>query len=118
MKHLEQEKGFNISMLKPGTILILETLYSYYNIKIIEGKNVMVTGGMTKSGEDRFPNPTKAIICGSAWDETSIIKIDWIGHQMRLEIIWDNNKLLTSRIIEATIESPNKSWSYSMEWSK
>lgn len=111
-------EGLNVSLLSPGTILVLETLYSFYRIQIIEGKEVLVTGGMTRSGDDRFPHPTKAIICGSTWGGSSI-KVDWIGREMNLEMIYGEemrDKLLTSRILNLIVEAPDGSWSYSMDW--
>lgn len=115
-------EGLNVSMLSPGTVLILETMYSFYRMVVVEGKEVLVTGGMTKSGEDRFPNPTKAIITGSTWATWgSMIKVDWLGKGMNMELIFgDNldNKLVASRAINLIIEAPDGSWSYSMDWSK
>ena len=111
-------EGLNVSLLPPGTILTLETLYSFYRVEIVEGKEILITGGMRKDGEDRFPNPTKAIICGSTWGG-SCIKVDWIGREMHLEVVFGEdlkNKLLTSRILNLTIEAPDGSWSYSMDW--
>ncbi len=111
-------EGLNVSLLQPGTILVLETTYSFYRLQIIEGKEALVTGGMTKSGDDRFPTPTKAIICGSTWGGSSI-KVDWIGREMHLELIFGEelkDKLLTSRILNLVVEAPDGSWSYSMDW--
>lgn len=114
------EDGLNVSTLASGTVLILETTYSFYRMVIVKGKKVLVTGGMTKSGEDRFPNPTKAIIAGSTWGG-SAIQIDWIGKDMNMELIFgDNleNKFIASRTINLIIEAPDGSWSYSMDWNK
>jgi hypothetical protein len=113
--------GLNVSMLDSGTVLILETLHSFYRIVILEGKEALVTGGMTKSGEDRFPNPTKVTIVGSWYEGGSKIKVDWIGKHMNMELIYGenlDNKLIASRTTNLVIEAPDSSWSYSMDWNK
>lgn len=113
------EKGLNVSALEKGTILIIETKHSIYKLKIMEGKEILLSGGMTKRGEEKFPLPTKAIFCGSVGYDSEL-KIDWIGQNMSMEIIIgeDRKKILTSKVQNVTIESSNGNWNYSMDWNK
>lgn len=116
----DAKEGLTLSTLNSGTVLLLETLYSFYRIEIVDGKKCKVQGGMTKTGEDRIPSPTRGIIIGSTWGG-SAIKTDWIGKEMHLELAYGEdleNKLITSRIKNVTIEAPDGSWSYSMDWNK
>ena len=109
----------NVSALKKGTVLIVETRHSIYKLEVVEGKEILLSGGMTREGEERFPIPTKAIFCGSIQRHAKV-KVDWIGENLRMEIIIGENskRILTSKVQNVTVESPNGDWSYSMDWNK
>lgn len=111
--------GLNMSPLKPGTVLFVETTKSVYRLQIVRGKEILITGGMLRSGEDRFPAPTTVIFYGSTWGEDAL-KSDWIGKDMRLRLsyIVSGQKCIftSSPVTEIEIISPDKSWSYKMGW--
>lgn len=111
--------GLNISSLEKGTKLNVETTNSIYRIEIVEGNQITIMGGMTKDGEIRFPTPVSAKFIGSTWGG-SMIKLDWIGEYMKMEIFLDEFKLLmtTSFVQNVEIEGPFGEWNYSMDWNR
>lgn len=117
----EQEKkgGLSLSPLPKGTKLIVETRNSFYELVIDEGKEVTLFGGTNKDGSTRFPQPIKGIVYGSTWGG-SLLKVDWIGQDMRLEmhIKGTDRVLSTSPVKNVTVEAPDGSWSYSLDWNK
>lgn len=119
IKSLDGKGGFTVSTLKPGTKLRVQTRNSFYEFEIIEGKSVTVFGGTRKDGTTRFPQPVEAVIYGSTWGG-SMLKVDWIGEDMRLEFRAKEaeHTVSTSRIKNVVIESKDGSWSYSMDWDK
>jgi hypothetical protein len=107
-------EGFNISLLVCGTKIVLETRNSFYEIEIIENSNAFIYGG-TKGDDVHFKKQTRVVLNGSTFGG-SLIKLDWIGKDMQLELQNGNKRFLTSPIVEATVEGPDGSWSYSMGW--
>lgn len=109
--------GFNVSPLAKGTKLFIETRNSFYEIEIVNAKEVTIFGGTRSDGTTRFVKPTPAIIHGSTFGG-STIRVDWIGQDMHLELreMITNKLLTTSSIKNVRIESPDGRWSYSMDW--
>jgi hypothetical protein len=114
-KEQDRKSGFNISILEPGTKLVIETRNSFYDVEIIEGKFATIFGGTRSNGQTRFMRPVEMIIHGSTWGG-SMLKVDWIGKDMRLEFhtVEDRKQYLTSSVQRVTIESPNGEWRYTM----
>lgn len=105
---MQKEKGgIKLSKLKPGTRVIVTTLYSTYDITIIDGQKVRVKGGK------HFAEEMETIFTGSSWGG-SLLKLDWIGHDMRMEFAKPPKGLRTSRVVGATVIGPD--WSYEMDW--
>ena len=116
----EQEKksGLNVTVLEKGTKLTVETNNSIYQIVVVDGRQITLMGGMTIKGDIRFPKPITVMFVGSTWGG-SMIKPDWIGQDMGMEIIIDSDSVLhTSFVKNIEIESPSGKWSYSMDWNK
>jgi hypothetical protein len=116
-KTQEKKGGINVSPLESGTLLIVETQNSFYEFVIIAGKECTVFGGTRRDGLTRFPKPVKAVIHGSTWNG-SILKVDWIGEGMRLEFHTEKGRINTSPVKNLTIEAPDKSWYYFMDWER
>lgn len=112
-KEQEAKNGLNVSVLKPGTKVIVETHNSFYEFEVIEGKLVKVFGGTMKDGNTRFPKAVEAIIYGSTWGG-ALLKIDWIGIDMRLEFRerGQDKMVTTSPVRRITVEGNN--WTYSL----
>lgn len=102
----------NISLLKPGTRLTLETKNSVYLIKIVDGKKIRFMGGMNTNGEIRYPVLVDAIFAGSESDPDS----DLIEKNQKVQIIIGNTKFATSMVRKIDIEAPDGSWNYSLDW--
>lgn len=122
LKLIEDQKdkeGIQISLLQPGTKLLVRTKNSFYEFKIIEGSRATVFGGTRENGTTRYPQPVEVAIHGSTWGGRSI-KPDWIGQDMHLEfgIVGSDYFLTTTTIEEVIIESPGGDWSYPMNWNK
>lgn len=113
----EKKGGINVSLLESGTLLIVETQNSFYEFMIIDGKECTVFGGTRQDGSIRFSKPVRAVIYGSTWGD-SMLKVDWIGGGMRLEFYTEKGRIDTSPVKNLTIEAPDKSWSYFMNWEK
>lgn len=110
---LKTKAGLNVTALKSGTKLIVETQNSFYEMEVLEGKEVMIYGGTKRDGTVRFPKPVKAIVRGSNFGG-SVLKVDWIGVDMCVELSIGSNSLTTSAVERITIESPDGKWSYQL----
>lgn len=113
---LIKEKGLNISILDKDTKIIIQTTYSLYELKIVEGKLVEIFGGTKSDGTVRFSKGTLAILhgctCGSP-----MLAVDWLGIGMKLEMHLEQDPMQfieTSIINKITVEAPDNSWSYSL----
>jgi len=113
----ERKGGFNVTLLESGTKITVETSNSIYHLVVVEGREITILGGMKSTGEIRYPKPVPAIFIGSTWGGT-MMKVDWIGEDMRMEIIVGGNVLTTSCVKNAEIEHSNNECSYSMDWNK
>lgn len=120
MTDYESKIGFNISPLKLGTILNVETRRSVYQIEIVNYPEIKILGGMKKNGKFRFSVFTKAIFLCSVWDnESEYEKSDWIGKDMcmKMTCIDEKNYIFrSSPVIDVEIIATDESWNYQMEW--
>lgn len=117
MINAENKGGLNVTLLEPGTKLTVETKNSIYSMEVIEGRKVKLSGGMDEKGNILFPEQIPAILVGSTWGGASL-KIDWIGQDMFMEIMFDQDVLTTSIVRNVEIEAPDGKWFYSMDWNK
>ena len=91
----EREEGIDVKGLPPDIIVTVVTENSTYTILILDPE----TGDAIIEGGTRFTTPTAVKINGSTFGG-SVIKPDWIGKGMHLEL-WrgENEKgLVTSEI--------------------
>lgn len=110
LRRQEQKGGVKVSGLEIGTRLLVETHNSIYEIKYIgNNREVEVSGGM-------FGNEVvTGHFIGSTWG-TALLKMDWIGEGMRMEMALDGRLIDTSPVKAVEIHAPDGSWSYSMDW--
>lgn len=113
----EQEKlgGINILRLVPNTKLTVKTAHSVYEIVVLGKKEITIFGGSLPGGGIRFPVPKVATFIGSTWG-SALLKFNWIGYKMRMEIVVDEVSVLTSPVQNVEIQSSDGEWSYSMDW--
>jgi hypothetical protein len=88
--------GINMTKLETGNRVEVKTLNSVYTMTLLENGNIMVHGG------EHIPEPVEARLIGSTWG-TPLIKQNWIGKGMRMEIVYDGKKLLTSAVQGAKV---------------
>lgn len=105
------KKGLNFSLLKKGTKILVETVNSFYELTVVEGKKAKIYGGTQPDGTIRFQKPTPAIFVGSGKEDFFLT--DWLGPNLAMRVMFDDNILKTSLIQKVTIETPE--WSYSIE---
>jgi hypothetical protein len=81
--------GINIAQLDVGSRIDIQTLNNLYIIKLLGGNRIMIQGG-------HLNKPVAGMFVGSC-GRASLIKQNWIGKGMRMEITYDGKKLLTSK---------------------
>jgi hypothetical protein len=109
--------GFDLTSMKPGTTIVIETSNSFYDIKVLNKKRITIFGGTRKDGTTRFPIAVNAVFHGSTWGG-SMIRQGWIGQNMHMEFFVpeDDKTYTTSGICKAQIIGPDSEWSYTMDW--
>lgn len=112
-------EGIQVDELEIGTRLSVETINSIYEIQIVEGEgnhvSVIISGGTKRDGETRYENPEEASFVGSTFGG-SLLKINWLGKNMCMEIYHNRAILNTSPVKDVVIENADRSWGYSMGW--
>jgi hypothetical protein len=83
-----------------GTLLA-RTENSVYRIIPLEAGNsrILIQGGRF------FPEPTEVRFAGSGFGG-SFLKLGWIGLGLRMEILWDGQRIITSRIRTVQVQQP------------
>ncbi len=123
--HLSQEimdainsikEGIQVNKLETGTKLFVETRNSVYELVILdEDRKVSVTGGNLVDGGVRYEEPVELFLTGSTWG-SSMLKLDWLGKDMCMELCYEDRVLTTSPVKNVEIEASDGSWSYSLGW--
>lgn len=103
----DKEDGIRLSKLKPGTKIVATTRNNVYRITVLGDSKIVVQGGKY------FPEPVEQLFYGSTWGG-SMIKTDWIGHEMRMEISTQNRPIVTTPVLGAVIYG--EGWEFKMEW--
>lgn len=112
--HIQETLGLNVSVLKPGTRLLVETRNSFYEMEVVRGKEVTLSGGTRVDGTTRYPKPVKVIFSGCTYGGTAI-RVDWLGIDMHMEFYVGKGRILTtSGVKRINIEAPDGAWSYSL----
>jgi hypothetical protein len=95
------ENGVTLSNLEPGTRIIVVTKNSTYRCDVIDGTEgrAMVIGGSV------FPEHTEVRVEG-ATDGGSVIKPDWVGVGLRLELTSGVKRITTSRVQAVDVIRP------------
>ena len=98
-RRVEEQKrlgGINITQLDAGTRIEVQTLNSVYSMTLLGNGEITIIGG------NYMPEQVEARFVGSSWG-TPLIKQNWIGKGMRMEIIYGDKKLLTSAVLGAKV---------------
>lgn len=107
IKQQEQLGGVDVSKLKPDTRIKLRTQNTEYNITVIEKDKIVIQGGRF------FPTPMEGRLNGSTWGG-SMIKLNWIGFDMRMELVFKEGRIQTSPVKNVIVSSND--WQYELEW--
>jgi len=93
--------GVNVSDLRRGTVVFVDTRHSQYRLVALNGAQrlVAVLGGRCRDEE------TVARLRGSRLGG-STLKVGWIGIGFRLELEIDGRVMVTSPVRSITIEEP------------
>jgi len=90
--------GLSFHDVDPLTTLIVHTRNSRYRIVTSGDGSVIVQGGSF------FPDATPARLEGSGFGG-SLLKVGWIGVGLRMEIIANGQRIITSPVRDISIES-------------
>ena len=83
--------GVQLRDLPPMTTLLVRTRNSEYRIVVSSGDEVLVKGGHF------FPSLTEARFSGASVGG-SFLKVGWIGVGLRMEILADGRRIVTSPV--------------------
>ena len=83
--------GVHLRDLAPMTTLLVRTRNSEYSIIVSSGDAVLVKGGQF------FPTLTEARFSGASIGG-SFLKVGWIGIGLRMEILADGRRIVTSPV--------------------
>ena len=85
--------GIALREIEPLGTLLARTENSVYRIIPLEigSSRVLIQGGRF------FPEPTEVRFAGCGFGG-SFLKLGWIGLGLRMEILWDGQRIITSRI--------------------
>ena len=92
--------GLAIESLDVGTCLIVCTCNSEYRLIVLDGlrRSVLAKGGLL------LPDATRACLQGASVGG-SFVRTGWIGVGLRLEILVDRKRIVTSRVRSVRVES-------------
>jgi hypothetical protein len=99
--HIRNTDGVDVRVLVEGTTIVVRTRHSRYHLVVVEPE----TGRVRISGGDRFLEPTEAMVVG-ATGGGSMLKPEWIGVGLRLELLHLRERTTTSVVNAITIERP------------
>src|SRR5262245_30435816 len=85
--------GIHLRDLAPMTTLHVQTRNSQYRIIVSSGDAVLVEGGQF------FPCLTPAHVSGASVGG-SFLKVGWIGVGLRMEILVDGRRIVTSPVLD------------------
>ena len=92
--------GVHLRDLAPMTTLHVQTRNSQYRIIVSSGEAVLVEGGQF------FPCLTAAHVSGASVGG-SFLKVGWIGVGLRMEILVDGRRIVTSPVLDISTAPAN-----------
>jgi hypothetical protein len=93
--------GILVHDIEPLATLLARTENSVYRIIPLEasGSRILIHGGRF------FPEPTEVRFTGSGFGG-SLLKLGWVGLGLRMEILWDGQRIVTSGVREIQVQRP------------
>jgi hypothetical protein len=90
-------RGIHLREVEPLTTIVVQTHNSRYRIVMTGGTSAIVQGGKF------FIDPTPARIDGSGFGG-SVLKTAWIGVGLKMEIFANDQRIITSPVLDVTLE--------------
>jgi hypothetical protein len=90
-------RGIHLRELEPLTTVVVQTHNSRYRLVMTGGTSAIVQGGKF------FADPTPARIDGSGFGG-SVLKTAWIGVGLRMEIFANDQRTITSPVLDVRLE--------------
>jgi hypothetical protein len=97
---LADARGLHLREVEPLTTIVVQTHNSRYRLLMTGGTSAIVQGGKF------FPDPTPARIDGSGFGG-SVLKTAWIGNGLKMEIFANDQRIITSPVLDVTLERPS-----------
>jgi hypothetical protein len=94
--------GVQLRDLPPMTTLVVRTRNSEYHIVVSSGDEVLVKGGHF------FPSLTEARFSGASVGG-SFLKVGWIGVGLRMEILAEGRRIVTSPVYDIATAADSSS---------
>ena len=89
--------GIHLREVEALTTIVVQTHNSRYRLVMTGGTSAIVQGGRF------FPDPTPARIDGSGFGG-SLLKAAWIGVGLKMEIFANDQRIITSPVLDVTVE--------------
>ena len=90
-------RGIHLRDVEPLTTIVVQTHNSRYRIVMTGAASAIVQGGRF------FTDPTPARIDGSGFGG-SVLKTAWIGVGLKMEIFANDQRIITSPVLDVTLE--------------
>ena len=93
--------GILLREIEPLGTVLARTENSVYRVIPLEAgsSRILIQGGRF------FPEPTEVRFAGSGFGG-SFLKLGWIGLGLRMEVLWDGQRIITSRIRAVQVQPP------------
>jgi hypothetical protein len=101
MEDVANTDGILVRDIEPLATLLARTENSVYGIVPLEADSsrILIHGGRF------FPEPTEVRFAGSGFGG-SFLKVGWVGLGLRMEILWDGQRIITSRVRGIQVQRP------------
>jgi hypothetical protein len=83
--------GVVLRQLEPLTELLVQTRNTCYRIVVSRDADIVIQGGSF------FPDPTHAHVAGASLGG-NLLKVGWIGVGLRMEIVVDGRRIVTTAV--------------------
>jgi len=102
----------DIRNIENDSRLLIETTNAVYDIKVVDNK-----GGIIEiSGGHKIEEATTAALIGACWKSKRYLYE--IRKNMTMELFYNDDKLITARVLNVVVHGPDDNWHYDMEWNK
>ena len=102
----------DIRNINNGSKLLIETTNAIYDVKVVDNQE----GVIEISGGRKIEKTTTAMLIGACWKEKRYSYE--IRKNMTMEMFYNDNNLITARVLNVIVYGPDEKWHYDMEWNK